>query len=163
MRHAKSDWNTDAKSDFERPLNKRGEKDAPIMGRWLKENGLVPEIIVSSPALRAKQTTLCVADCIDFSVNSIIWEDSIYNASMSDLLDVIIDYSHKAEIMLMTGHCPGMDYLVEYLSRERPLYTASGKLMTTAAVAVLGFGKEGISTNESSAQLKNLIRPADLK
>jgi phosphohistidine phosphatase len=163
MRHAKSDWNTGASSDFERPLNKRGVKDAALMGAWLNENNLVPELIIASPALRAKQTTLSVAEQTGFPETKIIWDKRIYAASLSGLLEVITDYHHNTRSILLTGHCPGMDYLLEYLSRDKPNYTLSGKLMTTAAIAVLDFGKEEISTNEKSARLEKLLRPSDLK
>jgi phosphohistidine phosphatase len=162
MRHAKSDWNTNASSDFDRPLNKRGRKDAPAMGAWIADNTLIPELIVASPALRAKQTAIAVAGELGKDEKEIIWDQGVYGASLSDLLNVITDYYHNTQSMMLIGHCPGMDYLLEYLSQQRPDYTASGKLMTTATVAVLSFGEAVISTTENSASLTHLVRPADL-
>ena len=60
LRHAKSAWDTNAPSDFERPLAKRGRRAAPRVGRWLEEQGLIPDHVVSSPAERAKQTVIAV-------------------------------------------------------------------------------------------------------
>lgn len=162
MRHAKSDWATHASGDFERPLAERGKKDAPRMGLWLAQQVFIPEIIISSPALRAKQTTMAVADKIDMPVERLNWESGIYAASLDDLLSVLDEYSYQANTLLLVGHNPGLDYLLEYLSKTQPDYNQSGKLMTTAAVAVLDFGDNKISTRINSAKLELLIRPKEL-
>jgi len=161
MRHAKSDWSTDAGSDFDRPLSGRGDRDAPRMAAWLADQGLVPGLILSSPALRTKQTVLAVVEKLQIPEQEIVWEPSIYEASLSQLLDVLDRYSSAADCVLLMGHNPGLDSLVEYLSDTAPDYRR-GKLMTTAAVAVLDFGDKGISTREHSAQLEMLVRPKDL-
>ena len=64
LRHAKSAWDTNAPSDFERPLAKRGRRAAPRVGRWLEEQGLIPDHVVSSPAERAKQTVIAVCQAL---------------------------------------------------------------------------------------------------
>ena len=161
MRHAKSDWSTSASSDFDRPLSRRGVRDAPRMAAWLADQELVPDMIISSPALRTKQTVLAVAEKLDIPEQDIIWDGAIYEASLDQLLQVLDKYSTAADSLLLVGHNPGLDYLVEYLSDRQPEYRR-GKLMTTAAVAVLDYGDNGISTREHSARLAMLVRPKDI-
>ena len=162
MRHAKSDWSTLADGDFTRPLAKRGLKNAPRMGQWLASQAFKPELLVSSPAERAKQTVLAVAEQLNTPEEKVNWDPRIYEATLHDLLAVLDDYAVQSDSILLVGHNPGLDSLVEYLSRERPVYSSSGKLMTTAAIAVLDFGDQGISTREHSAQLEMLVRPKEL-
>ena len=69
MRHAKSDWNDSSLPDFDRPLNARGKKTAPVMGQWLIEHDLVPELILSSTAYRARETTELVKKSLDYQDN----------------------------------------------------------------------------------------------
>lgn len=162
MRHAKSDWSTNAASDFDRPLASRGRKDAPRMGRWLHENIPVPDKFISSPAQRTRETALCVAEAIGFPGEDIVWEHRVYDGSLHDLLDVIDAHAADANILLLVAHNPGLDSLLEYLTQDRPELSKTGKLMATAAVAVLDFGVDPISTEQSRARLESLIRPKEL-
>jgi len=161
MRHAKSDWSTSASNDFDRPLSRRGDRDAPRMAAWLADQGLVPKMIISSPALRTKQTVLAVVEKLGIPEQDIIWDAAVYEASLDQLLEVLDKYSAAADSLLLVGHNPGLDSLVEYLSDRQPEYRR-GKLMTTAAVAVLDYGNKEISTREHSARLQMLMRPKDL-
>ena len=88
MRHAKSAWDTDAATDFERPLAKRGQRDAPRMGAWLQEQGIVPDFVVSSPAKRARQTVLKVCKPLGVKKKKIHWDARIYGAGAEELLEV---------------------------------------------------------------------------
>jgi len=161
MRHAKSDWAGSVASDFDRPLAQRGERDAPRMGAWLAVQGLIPGLIVSSPAQRARQTVLRVVEKLRIQEQDIIFEQELYMATLTTLLEVINKYRSRAETLMLIGHNPGLDSLVEYLSDRRPDYR-DGKLMTTATVAVFGFSATGITTNKQGARLEHLIRPKDL-
>ncbi|MBC7913981.1 MAG: histidine phosphatase family protein, partial [Pyrinomonadaceae bacterium] len=89
VRHAKSDWNTDASSDFDRPLNKRGARDAPEMAERLLKKHIIPQLIVSSPALRALTTAKYFADVFNIDKKLIQTEPSIYEASATTLLSVV--------------------------------------------------------------------------
>jgi phosphohistidine phosphatase len=91
MRHAKSDQDSKAYNDFDRPLNQRGLRDARKMGVWLKEQNIIPDLVVSSPALRAKQTVLLVCEQLEKDAAEIIWDNRIYEARLDDLLQVIAD------------------------------------------------------------------------
>jgi phosphohistidine phosphatase len=161
MRHAKSDWSTNV-DDFDRPLNKRGHKEAKKMGAWLKRQKLVPDLIVSSPAKRAKQTIRIVCEQLGKDVPDIIWDDRIYETGVHDLLQVVTEHGKSAKRMLLTGHNPGLDHLVDYLVKDEPSRSATGKLMTTAAIAILDYGSAGISGNKQSAKLLHLARPKEI-
>jgi phosphohistidine phosphatase len=162
MRHAKSDWLTGAQSDFDRPLARRGRKDAPRMGRWLHKQALYPDRFISSPARRTRETALCVADALEFPRGDIVWEQPLYEASLEDLLAVINNHCTGAKRLLVIAHNPGLDTLLEFLARDQAQLSSTGKLMTTAAVAVLDFGAVPISTNPASAHLEHLVRPREL-
>ena len=83
LRHGKSDWNTDT-TDFYRPLNNRGKLSAERMGKWLDEQQLIPDLIISSPATRAFTTAEIVCSAIEVDSHSIRIEKGIYEASLSD-------------------------------------------------------------------------------
>ena len=161
MRHAKSDWSADSGSDFDRPLATRGIKTAKLMGKWLKKNQHAPDRVICSPALRAKQTCQLLLKEHAIAEHNVFWINEIYDASLHDLLSVIKQHSKDACILLVIGHNPGLDQLVCYLSKETPRVNASGKLMTTAALAILDYGSETISTEPHQAHLQSLVRPKE--
>ena len=163
MRHAKSDWHTDADTDFDRPLAARGKKDAPRMAKWLRQQGLIPDLVISSPALRARETAIMVADKLGIEESCIQWFPEIYGASVDDLLQVVADIDKHANIILLIGHNPGLDELLVHLSADEAVTSDSGKLMTTAAVAVLDYGEEPVSTRPAEAHLEILMRPKELR
>ncbi|MGH8507432.1 MAG: SixA phosphatase family protein [Gammaproteobacteria bacterium] len=132
MRHAKSDWSSGPGSDFDRPLAKRGERDAPRMGRWLREQGLIPDRVVSSPAKRARQTCLLVCEVLGIKKGQIHWAPEIYAAPVTALLNVLARCPEKTHRLLLVGHNPGLEDLIAYLA-SGPL-PAQEKLMPTGAV-----------------------------
>lgn len=159
MRHAKSDWSDHTAADFDRTLTDRGKRDAKKMGAWLKKKKIIPDKIVSSPAARAERTALIVSREIGFDPAGIIWDRGIYDASLEDLLKVIPGYARKTPCLLLIGHNPGLEELLDYLSSDQPETNSAGKVMTTAAIAVLDYGTGPISTGKASAQLICLTRP----
>ena len=161
MRHAKSDWSTNTE-DYDRPLNKRGLKDAKKMGVWLKQQKFAPDLIVCSPAARAKQTISIVCDQLGKNAPDIIWDDRIYETGLHDLLQVVTEHGKNARCMLFTGHNPGLDHLVGHLAKEEPPRSATGKLMTTAAIAILDFGDTAINGKKQSARLLQVVRPKEI-
>lgn len=158
MRHGKSDWSTDAASDFERPLNARGQNDAPAMAAWLKSQAVKPELLVSSPARRAAETARLIGEGLGINETDIVYEAAIYEAGRQQLLDALAAYVGDQASVMLCGHNPGLDAMVEFLARESPPLTAAGKLMTTAAIAVLE--REGDWCFERGDwQLQELKRP----
>jgi phosphohistidine phosphatase len=114
IRHAKSGLKNSGLDDFERPLSKRGKKDAPFMGSMLKNRGVLPDIIISSPALRAKSTAEIVANEIGY-VKSIVYDKNIYEASVEELYNILADISDKKSSAMLFGHNPELNMLVEDL------------------------------------------------
>lgn len=129
LRHAKSSWENPTQIDFERPLNERGQIAAPLMGRLMREQGFVPDLIVSSPAIRARQTAEMVKNAANFAVE-IRFDARIYEAGVGDLLEVLSETPDKIKSLLLVGHNPGMENLIKNL-------TAETREMTTAALAEL--------------------------
>jgi phosphohistidine phosphatase len=161
LRHAKSDWGSDAKSDFDRPLAKRGKKDAPSMGKWLAKQNLKIDFIVSSPAERAKQTIYAVVKELGISKKEIHYNEKIYMASLETLLQVLEESPKKAKKVMLVGHNPGLDDLLQYLVKDPPL-TESGKLLTTACLAQITLPEDWTQLQRHCGKLVNLTRPRDI-
>lgn len=118
FRHAKSDWaNTDI-SDFNRPLNSRGLVDAPVMGKRLKELKIRPEMVISSPAIRALSTAKLVCQEINFPLEAIQTNKSIYEATCSQLLKLINNFDNGSDVIALFGHNNGITDLAVYLTDE---------------------------------------------
>ena len=163
MRHAKSDWNTDAKSDRDRPLNKRGRRDAPAMGAWLNDNGYRPDRVLSSPSLRTRQTVELVKEELELKKNQVSWVEDLYHPGLSDMLNLLQKAHGDCQALMLVSHNPGLEELLLYLSNESPALSDSGKLLPTAAVAVLCCDAAGWLTVQGSYTLETLQRPRELQ
>jgi phosphohistidine phosphatase len=117
LRHAKSSWNDAALDDHERPLNERGRRDAPRVGERLREYGLVPDIIVSSDAVRARLTAEAVAETAGY-MGEIVLDHRLYLASPADILTLLRTEPETAAIIMIVGHNPGFEDLVAQLTGE---------------------------------------------
>ena len=137
MRHAKSDWGDGALADFDRPLSARGERDAPRMGAWLAAQAFAPRTIVSSPALRARQTALAVAAALGRDEDDIAWAGAVYGADVQALLYALAEHGAADGPVLLVGHNPGLEELLVYLAGSALPATGGHKLMPTAALAHL--------------------------
>lgn len=115
-RHAKSDWGNPQLNDFDRPLNSRGENDAPRMGKRLFERDPNIDLIISSPANRAITTAKLMAKELGYAVENIQQEPKIYEAQVSQLLKIINQIDNDYETVLMYGHNPGFTDLADYLT-----------------------------------------------
>lgn len=116
LRHAKSSWDNPTISDFERPLNKRGKNDAPMMGDIFKKLKINPDLIISSPAKRAITTAKLVSEKIDYSKKKIIEDEKIYNDGTTYLFKLINGLDNKISRVLLVGHNPDFTELVNRLS-----------------------------------------------
>jgi phosphohistidine phosphatase len=162
LRHAKSAWDTDAPTDFDRSLAKRGRKAAPRVGRYLSEQGLIPDFLVSSPAERAKETVILVCEQLDISPGEIHWDKRIYEAWTASLVDVLRECPSHARRVLIAGHNPGMETLLRYLC-DRPIpFPADGKLMPTAALAHLEISTDWDKLENAVGRLISITRSRDL-
>ena len=115
VRHAKSSWKHRDLSDRERPLNKRGERDAPIMARRVVDAGIRPSQIISSPAVRAWTTAKIFARELGYPAEFLQREDSLYLASLDNLLDVVAMQDAGFNHLMLFGHNPGLTDFVNYL------------------------------------------------
>lgn len=131
MRHAKSDWSIAGQKDFDRTLNNRGLGDAPRMGRRLLEIGVKPDMVVSSPAVRAKTTAEYVCEQLGYNIDSIVYDDEIYESSVRSLLGIVNKLDDQYNNVIIFGHNPTHTYLAEYLTKE-----AIGNIPTTGAVCI---------------------------
>ncbi len=116
IRHAKSSWKDSSLADFERPLNKRGKRNAPFMGKRLQFYQILPALILSSPAKRARKTARMIAQEIGFPKKQIVYDDDIYDASTSTLFHMIRNLDDAAMDAMLFGHNPGITTLAECLT-----------------------------------------------
>jgi phosphohistidine phosphatase len=117
VRHAKSSWDDTDLSDFERPLNDRGRRDAPRMALWTRQAVGVPDCIVSSPALRAITTARTFADALGIDVNHLLIQNRIYEASLNTLLRLLRGFDDEYGHVMLFGHNPGLSELTHALAR----------------------------------------------
>jgi phosphohistidine phosphatase len=157
MRHAKSSWKHTELKDFDRPLNKRGEKDAPRMGRLLMDQELLPQLILSSPAVRARETVEAFIKASGASAE-VKYFDSFYLAEPSVYIDIAKTLPDDLERVMLVGHNPGLEGVVQVLSRQV-------ESLPTAAIAhiVLPIHQWSELTSEIQGELVQLWRPRDLK
>jgi phosphohistidine phosphatase len=160
LRHAKSDWNS-AVDDFERPLKKKGKKAAARMGEWLKDEWLVPDYIVSSPAVRALKTAKKVCASLEYDFNQVKHDQRVYEADVTALLHVLADCPEQSSRILLIGHNPGLEELLIYLVGRVPV-AVDGKLLATATLARLKMPENWGHLELHCAELVTVIRAADL-
>jgi phosphohistidine phosphatase len=115
VRHAKSSWDEPLLSDRMRPLNARGERDAPLMGQRLQDAGVRPSLILSSPATRAWTTARTIAEKMNYPLEFLQQEKDLYLASLNGLLDVIVAQDEGFNSLMLVGHNPGLTELANYL------------------------------------------------
>ena len=122
IRHAKSSWDTLEASDFDRSLNQRGRRDAPVMGARLAARlaaaGGSVDLLVSSSACRAEQTAQLLAPALGLSAAAIMWERKLYLASPAAMLNVIHALPDQANCVALLAHNPGITELAERLSDQ---------------------------------------------
>ncbi|TZF82687.1 histidine phosphatase family protein [Pedobacter sp. BS3] len=133
IRHAKSDWDNMELSDFDRPLNHRGEKNAPEMAQRLLKKHIIPQHLVSSPALRAISTARYFADILGINPEEIQQEKAIYEASFTILLNLINTFDNRFDFIALFGHNPAVTNLVYHLSGKQ-VYN-----MPTCSMALIEF------------------------
>ena len=157
LRHAKSSWNHPELSDFERPLNKRGRRAAPRMGRWIAENNLAPEVVICSTAKRAQQTYQLVQDVVNWDVET-IHTDELYLAPAQTYIQHLSQLPDNIPTAMVIGHNPGMEELVSLLCGEY-------QSMPTCALAVITFDVNvwsQLAANGCSGKIQHHVLPREL-
>jgi phosphohistidine phosphatase len=155
MRHAKSSWENPAWSDHDRPLNERGDRDAPRMAAVLKDRGLSPAHIVASTAVRARTTAEKVAESIGFA-GRIVFEPKLYLASPADWQTIIRQLPDEHETVLCVGHNPGLEELLRKWSGE-------DIEMPTAAIAIIDVAIAQWSVfDRNGVTVTDVLRPKEV-
>jgi len=155
LRHAKSSWDDPGLADFDRPLNGRGERNAPMMGELMRRKGFEPDVILSSPAERARGTAIAAKKAGGLD-GKIAYDDRIYEASTNTLRKVVSEIDDTCKSAMLVGHNPGMEGFVRYL-------TGDDERMPTAALAVIELDiKSWSKIAEGCCTLKKIFRPKEL-
>jgi len=155
LRHAKSDWGDPSLRDFDRPLADRGERDAPRIGKALRKSGVTPDIIIASPAARARATVQAAMKAAKVELK-ITFDESIYGASSAELMKIIRRLPDADECALLVGHNPGFEDLAGRL-------TGSHERMPTAALACIEFQIEHWDdVNDGQGKLAWRLTPKQL-
>jgi len=156
LRHAKSSREDSSLQDFDRPLNERGKKDAPLIGKYCRKQKIKADLAVSSPAERARQTAELVLKSAGLKVE-LRFDQRIYEASLRRLLDVISQIEDTVSTLIMVGHNPGFEELFEAL-------TGQAHDLPTASLACIELSVEKWSEVRAVVgDLKWLVTPKELK
>jgi len=117
MRHAKSSWKDDKLEDHERPLKKRGKKDAKRIAKVIHKNDLLPDLILSSSAVRARQTAETVVETLGYK-NPIVFSDELYMGEPQVFIDVLKTVKNDNKIVMIVGHNPGLEAYLQIIDGE---------------------------------------------
>jgi phosphohistidine phosphatase len=161
LRHAKSSWDEPGLDDFDRPLAKRGMKDAPRMGAFVKKSGLVPDLIISSTAKRAKQTSRLFSESAGIENRDIQWEEDFYFGSAFDYLEAVQRSSGDLETIMLVGHNPKIEEAVSLLCSDQRSYPV--RMPTAALVCVEHPAMKWSQLKEGTARIKWMVIPKLLK
>ena len=157
MRHAKSSWKDAEIEDHERPLSKRGQKDAPLMGKHLMEKELIPQVILSSTAKRSRLTVDALVEVNGFK-GDVFYLTSLYLAEPAEYFKALQNVPDNMERVLVIGHNPGLEALLQILTdKVESLNTC------TVAHLVLPIQSWKDLKEDSEAELVDICRPRDLK
>ena len=153
LRHAKSSWKDKGLKDFDRPLNERGKRDAKAIGTLIRKEEIVPDLVLSSPAVRARETTAIVLATAK-PATELRYDERIYEADALRLLEVISQIEENFNSVLIVGHNPGMEELLELL-------TGCSEHMSTATLAQIylkGVDKWS-KVSRGKATLELIVKP----
>jgi phosphohistidine phosphatase len=157
LRHAKSNWKDAGVADFQRTLNRRGQRAAMTMGKFIKDKNIKPDLVLSSPAVRAAETMRIVLESAELQVE-LHFQQELYLASRERLVHIISQLPEDKAQVLLIGHNPGLEELLQGL-------TGLNEHIPTAALGkiVLDIQSWDEVARASLGQLEWLIRPRELK
>lgn len=158
VRHAKSSWKDPSLADRDRPLNKRGKRDAPRMGKRLAKRAVRPELVVSSPAVRALTTAQLIAGELRFKGADVVVDEQVYGGGPHELIEVIRGFDNRFDRVMLVGHNPALTELVNLLTDSET------ENVPTCGVAVLGCDTEcWVDVGKERAELLEFDYPKKLK
>ena len=157
LRHAKSSWKRPELADHDRPLNKRGKRTAPLMGKLLQDEDLIPDLIICSSAVRTHTTAMLVAEACAYT-GEIKQTRELYLADPEEYIEVLCQVDEKHARLLVVGHNPGLEAFIEALTGE-------AIMMPTAALAYIELSIKDWSNLDlkTDCKLVNVWRPNDLE
>ena len=155
LRHAKSSWKDSSLQDFDRPLNGRGKKAAETIGRFIRNKQVVPDLILSSSAIRARETVEIVIKTAKLR-SEVRYDERIYEASPQRLLEVVSQIDEERKIVLLVGHNPGLEELLKLLT-DRDEHMATG---TFARIDLKAASWDQVL--EDKGTLEWIVRPKEL-
>lgn len=161
MRHAKSSWEHPDLKDFDRPLAERGLKDAPRMGKFIRESGYKPGIVISSPAQRAKETTQLSMEAAKIVEEKISWNEDLYFGSVRDYIAILQSVSDEYERVLLVGHNPLMENTAGILAGAE--HKIALRMPTAALVCLESFADSWDTIAPGTCQIKWMMIPKVLK
>ena len=127
LRHGKSSWDNPDLADHERPLTNRGKESASIIGKFLKKENLIPDLIISSTAKRANKTADIISKKSGYD-KKIFQSEALYNGSSEDYTNIIHEIADKNKTILLVGHNPAIEEVIERITAEK-------KIMKTCSLA----------------------------
>lgn len=156
LRHAKSSWKDETLPDIERPLNGRGRKAAKIVGGFLKKEKIIPDLVLSSTAIRARETTDIVLEAARLSTD-LRFDERLYEAGALKLLEVVRQIEKSKKIVLLVGHNPGLEELLELL-------TGAVETMSTGTLSKVDLkASDWAGTKNKDGSLEWIVKPKKLK
>ena len=156
LRHAKSDWNHPGLRDHDRPLAPRGLRDAPRMGRYLREHGLVPAAALVSTARRARETAALALEAAGAAREALRLVPDLYGSSPDEIVEIVSEKGGGVSPLLVVAHNPGMEDLVARFSGRYEHFP-------TAALAVVSVpAPDWSGLLPAAATLEALVRPREL-
>ena len=156
LRHAKSSWKDETLRDFDRPLKGRGRRAAEKMGQVLAEEKMKSPLVISSPAVRARETMELVLESGGFKLKP-HFDERIYEADVRTLLEVARSIPDSADTAILVGHNPGFENLLAYL-------TGDDRHMPTCALAKIEFDAASWSElSEETGRLELFVTPKDFE
>src|SRR5262249_10199777 len=163
LRHAKSAW-PDV-PDHERPLARRGQRDAPVMGRWLRATGYVPDLVLCSTARRARETwELAQAEL--GAAPQVRFSDGVYEAAPANLIGLARETASSVRVLLVVGHNPAMEELARALAGGEGAAAAALNRMRakfpTAAIAVLDVTGGWAGLSRENTRLACFVTPREI-
>jgi phosphohistidine phosphatase len=163
LRHAKSSWDDPTRNDFDRPLNRRGQKTAKRMAEHFRRAGLQPAAVLCSPSLRTRQTLEPLMPVLGAA--SVTFEPRIYEGTRQTLLDCLADVPDDVASVLLIGHNPGLEHLATALAIDSgAAFARLREKFPTGCLAVLSTADASWRRlRPASCRLEELVRPADLK
>ena len=162
LRHGKAESGAGI-DDFDRMLTARGEADASLIGGWLRDNARMPDRILSSPAARAARTAELTAAAWGVEPDIIRFDRRMYLPSLEDLLSILTVTPAETGSLMVVGHNPGFETLLQTLVGRDELRDSGGGRMATATVAVVDLAVDWASIGLGMGELAGFVSPRDLR